>query len=279
MTTQCYVWDITVKADATDTPTLISLFKDHCKKWCFQLEKGHETGYLHYQCRVSLMVKKRRSEIIELFGISGSHYSETSNTNKSNTFYCMKEDTRIEGPWTDKTESSDVYVPSNFKLNEFLPWQETLVKLLDEKPGRHIDVLYDPDGCKGKSTITSFLHLHKKGILVPAVNDSDKIIPMVCNILMAMKMRNPKGIFIDLPRSMNQEKLGGMYHAIEVIKGQRVYDFRYAYKEWWFEPTAVWVMCNTLPDPKYLTKDRWRVWEITETNELRKVTTKGIWGA
>lgn len=279
MSVQCYVWDITVKAEDIDHDVLISKFKDHCKKWCFQLEKGHETGYLHYQCRVSLVVKKRKSEVIDLFALKGSHYSETTTVNKNNSFYCMKDDTRIDGPWTDKTESSDVYIPSNFNLSEFKPWQESLVKLLEEKPGRYIDVLYDPAGCKGKSTITSYLHLHKRGILVPAVNDSDKIIPMVCNLLMAMKMRNPRGIFIDLPRSMNQEKLGGMYHAIEVIKGQRVYDFRYNYKEWWYEPTAVWVMCNMLPNPKYLTKDRWRIWEITDDHQLRQVDMSQFWKA
>ena len=99
------VWDITIPLDKIDIKGLICLMKDNCKKYCVQIEEGDETGYKHYQCRVSLMTKLRLTGFRKTdLGILG-HLTPTSKPCASGDKfynYCSKDKTRIDGPWTDK---------------------------------------------------------------------------------------------------------------------------------------------------------------------------------
>ena len=62
---------------------MVGFLKGWAKKWTFQKEAGGTTGYLHYQVRLSLIVKRRIQEIIastkDLLP-NGAHWSITSNT-------------------------------------------------------------------------------------------------------------------------------------------------------------------------------------------------------
>ena len=91
------VYDFTASKDKTDFEVLKNLLITHCKKWVFQLEKGEETGYEHYQGRFSLKIKKRLNECIKLFGGLPWKLSATSSENSDNDFYVTKEDARIVG--------------------------------------------------------------------------------------------------------------------------------------------------------------------------------------
>jgi len=84
----------------------------------------------------------------------------------------------------------------------------------------------------------------------------------VCDILMAKQMRDPKCIFIDLPRAMDKKHLRGLFTAIEQIKKGKVFDTRYSYKEWWFDSPQVWVFTNIPPKTHYLSADRWNLYQI-----------------
>ena len=47
---QCYVYDITVKyIESLTKDAMHVMFRPLCKKYIFQLEKGLESGYVHYQ--------------------------------------------------------------------------------------------------------------------------------------------------------------------------------------------------------------------------------------
>lgn len=101
-------WDFTLKkTDDIDENIIKNILKEYCKNYAFQLEKG-ETGYIHYQGRISLKIKSRVGP--PLFN---AHWTPTSNENKSNNFYVIKSDTRILGPWTDKDR--DIYIPKQYR--------------------------------------------------------------------------------------------------------------------------------------------------------------------
>lgn len=98
MTNAVYVYDLTIPQEGTDKDELETYFNVICSKWTYQLEKGEETGFLHYQCRVSLVKKVRITGAIKLFEKYKAHVSITFAKNMGNDFYVMKEDTRVDGP-------------------------------------------------------------------------------------------------------------------------------------------------------------------------------------
>ena len=63
------VYDFTVPD--MDLMQLKETLKKHCKKWAFQKEKG-STGYIHYQGRLSLKLKKRLKNVLEIFILMAS---------------------------------------------------------------------------------------------------------------------------------------------------------------------------------------------------------------
>ena len=111
------VWDFTIPAEKTNLDSLKDILKEHCKKFVFQLEEG-ESGYKHYQGRVSLKVKARKGPKLNLT----EHWSITSGENKDNDFYVMKSDTRIGGPWSDK----DLYIPRQSRNIILKKWQQEI---------------------------------------------------------------------------------------------------------------------------------------------------------
>lgn len=154
-----------------------------------------------------------------------------------------------------------------------LPFQQQIWDNYDEFDGRSVNCVIDPVGSTGKSTLASLCDLYGRGIDMPICNDGEKLMQALCDICMGRRLRSPMMVFIDLPRSINQQKLAGMYTAIEQIKKGKLYDFRHSYKEWWIDSPQIWVFCNTIPNTCYLSKDRWRFYTIDEDKQLQPLTT------
>lgn len=251
-------WDFTVGSEKIKEDELKDLLKPLCKAWCFQLEKGNKTGYEHYQGRVSFKLKTRKGPIL----CPGIHWSPTSNENKDNTFYVMKDETRIDGPWSD--QDPEKYLPRQFRNIELYRWQKTILESAKLFDARKIDLIYDPKGESGKSTIASICEILHGGIDMPPLNDFKEIIALTCDICMERNTRDPKIIFFDLPRALDKDHLNGLYSAIEQIKKGKLYDCRYKYKSWWIDSPRCWVFSNHLPDTTLLSADRWNIWTINE---------------
>lgn len=256
----------------------INLIQPLFKHWCFQLERTPTTDRLHYQGRGSLFKKKRVPELWKLLNqteLSGMDVSECSNRSKTKEiFYTLKYDTRVEGPWTDRTWTKPQYVPRQYRglLETLYPWQQQILDSKEVFDDRHVNLIFDPDGCKGKTTIARLCALHHRALKLPAVGDAKQLIESACDILMAQENRQPGLCFIDLPRTMTMEvkKFVPSMIAIEEIKSGYVYDMRNHYKEWWFDSPAVWVTCNHLPDINYLSQDRWKIWMIGADGKLER---------
>lgn len=276
-----YVYDFTLSADNFDGTHvhLINFLKQFSKKWGFQREVGLNTGYDHFQGRLSLNEKLRINQVIDLFHDNNimANIGNTSTTSaKASMFYnyVTKEDTRIEGPWTDKNTVAK-YIPRQYRGKEstLLPWQNQVWNMFNEFlnngfSDRKINVIYDKSGNNGKSTLAHLFRLHLNGVVLPPVNDGEKLCQSCCDILMGKEIRNSVPVFIDLPRAMDKSRLYGIYSAIETILSGYVYDVRHKYKDWDYDTPFLWVCTNIEPDDSMLSKDRWNVWYINKEKVL-----------
>lgn len=273
------VWDITFSKEKVNTSEIKDFCKKYCKKWTFQEELGtskERAGYYHYQGRISLKLKARKSRVVNLLKtvidfekFHPDAVSETSCENFQNDFYCLKEHSKVIGgwEWTDKTPDEE-YIPIQYRNIELKKWQQDILNGLGNN-NRSVNILWDDKGNIGKSTLSSIGELKYNCVAVPPVNDMKDLLQSVCNILMSENNRSPNCIFMDLPRAMEKKRLIGIYSAIEEIKKGKVFDTRNRYKKWWFDSPNVWIFTNVLPSLKYLSSDRWNIWRL-ENNELVK---------
>ncbi|AXH75489.1 MAG: replication-associated protein [Circoviridae sp.] len=257
------VYDFTLSCKMEDSVIDIKKWLNMmCKKWAFQKEEG-DSGYLHFQGRFSLKVKKRLVEIKAPFKW---RLSITSKCNCTNMFYVTKEETRIEGPWTD--EDKVVYIPVQYRkyVNNLLPFQKSILNM--PVNWRVVNLIIDTTGNNGKSVTAALGELLYNGVDLPFCNDGNMLIQTVCDIIEGQQERTPGPFFLDLPRAIPKIHMAGYFTACEQIKKGKVWDCRYKYKSWWYDSPNVWVFTNKKPDLSYLSYDRWKLWEINENKEL-----------
>lgn len=266
------VWDFTIPVKSITKDELITLLKKECKEWTFQIEEDAKTKYLHYQGRVSLKLKSRKGPTL----CKGIRWSATSEANKTNCFYVLKDETRVDGPFSSKDK--EIYIPKQYRDIKLYDWQNEVINSANIFNGRIIDLIYDPIGKMGKSTVASIGELLHNGLDCPPINDSKELIQYVCNHCMDNEIRDLKLLFVDLPRAMNKESLFGIYTAIEQIKKGKLVDTRHHGKAWWIDSPRIWVFSNHLPDPTLLSADRWNIWTINKENDKldRFLGTKAV---
>lgn len=267
MTSPCASYDFRCNEDFGEYTDIIKLLDGIAKHYVFQLEQG-DTGYRHYQGRMSLIKKRRKPELLTLFSSLERrvpNYLEPTCNVEARTgdaFYMMKEDTKIAGAWTDKDKP--VYIPRQIReIKELYPWQKSVVDSAKFWDTRHINMVYCPTGNKGKTSLVGWCRAYNIARVLPSVNEAKDMLRMVCD------MPTSSMYLFDMPRSMNKDRLFGFYSAIETIKDGYAYDDRYAFKEKVFDCPQIWIFSNSLPDFNMLSTDRWIIWEIKE-KELKR---------
>lgn len=261
-------YDFTLRCDDSFTHVDVKDFlKANCKKWVFQLEKS-DTGYLHYQGRVSLIKKRRYNEVINILKFNSIHWSPTlSDTYKTSDFsYVLKEDTKVEGPWADTDE--EIYIPRQireFMTYEMFPWQRDVITWSEVWDKRTIHVIYDPRGCSGKSNLRMYLGCQGKARTIAVSNDYKDIMRNV------MDMPISRCYFIDIPRAKDNLKMREFWAAIETVKDGYAFDDRYHFKEKYFDSPNIFVIMNSLPEVSLMSTDRWKFWEITEEKAFKNL--------
>ncbi|AXH76322.1 MAG: replication protein [Circoviridae sp.] len=257
-------YDFTISCKiCDDKDKVIRYLNKVAKKWTFQQEKG-ANGYLHFQGRLSLKVKKRLTEIKTEFPI---HFSITSSYNAGNDFYVTKDDTRVEGPWSNTDEV--IYIPRQIReIEELRPWQKTVINSLSVWDTRSVNMIYCSEGNIGKSILVGWCRAHKVARALPPVNDHKDIMRMVCDL------PTSRSYLIDMPRSMNKDRLYGFYSGVETIKDGYAYDDRYSFTEKVFDCPNIWIFSNTLPDETMLSNDRWKIWCVENMELVKYVEPK-----
>lgn len=270
----CYVYDLTLRTtDADGNPIGVgdvhSTLRPWCKKWSFQLEKGTEStelnpdGYPHYQCRFAFVKKRREGEAGKWLANLGwkGKLTPTSNENRDNSFYVMKADTRVEGPWTDKDFVEPP--PKTWQLEEFLskglaPWMTQIVKMIEENDMRHINMVINPIGNKGKSLFCEYMEYEGKAFEAPPINNFDDLMQALHGV------PAQKCYLVDLPKGMRKEKLSQFFSGIEYLKNGVTYDKRYAFKKRRMGRPHIFIFTNTPPNMQYMSPDRWKLWTIED---------------
>lgn len=265
MSTQCYVYEFTLPKRELAVGDVHALLRSHCKAYTFQLERGDTTGYEHYQGRFSLFKKKRTTECAKLFTDTGIHVSPTSNNaREGEAFYCMKADTRVEGPWTEKDYKQpkpSLKCIELMKENGLYPWQTRLCEVIQGYDARKIHVVIDLEGNRGKTYCMKWMWHQLDAQIIPPMNSSEDLVGF------AMSFPNKALYVVDMPRAMKKNRLGSFYAGVETIKNGILYDKRYHGKFHVMDEPNIVVFTNTPPKKKYLSPDRWKMWTIKD-NEL-----------
>lgn len=250
-----------------------SVFKTIAKKWTFQLERGEESteknpdGYLHHQCRISLFKKTTENAVKTLLfqhDVTGFRVSHTSNEAcKGEPFYCMKEQTRVEGPWSDRDKERKLTRTAK-KLQDqgLLPWQNSLFLEVDDYDDRCIHIVIDVRGNRGKGAFCKYAYCKGWGSIVPPFEKMEDVVQF------CMSQPNEKLYIIDMPRSMPKKALASFYAGVETLKDGYLYDKRYHGKFMLIDEPNIIVFTNRAPKKMYLSLDRWKMWTITDEDEL-----------
>jgi len=253
-----YIFDFTLKAENLEHWEIQDNLDDLCKRYTFQKERS-ESGYLHYQGRVSLRTKARLNIMSRTQPwVNHCHWSVTSRAGSQNDEYVCKPDTRVEGPWEHR--GVKLFIPRQLLGITLRPWQQQLVEMAHKYEERQINLVYDPVGCIGKSIVGMYMRCHKIAKLIPALNDAKDIMQCVCS------MGTSPNYVVDLPRAMPKAKMREFYSALEQIKGGVVFDTRYKYKEIIMNPPNLFVFSNVLPDKTLLSRDRWNILVVVDNN-------------
>ena len=263
MTSPIYIFDFTTSAkDHPDGKEIKGWCKKLCKKYTVQGETG-DTGYKHWQGRISLIKKRRLNDLIKISKdmevFQDTHFSITSKGGKGDLFYVMKEDTYDEQMGRFSDTDIEKYIPRQFReIKELYPWQQYIFEHWDDWDTRTINILVDKEGCKGKSTIAGYMEVHERGFSMPACNDIKDLMRI------AYDMPSQRCYLIDFPRAMNKDKLFQFYSGIECLKNGKVYDDRYHYKQRWMDCPNIWIFTNKRPDLGLMSMDRWKIWRISD---------------
>lgn len=251
---------------------LHSKLKSVCKDGVFQGEIGDKTGYKHWQIRISLINKVRKSGLVNMMnnlhnGFNECHWTPTCTKNLQNYDYVTKERSKFIEAVSLK---SSLYIPRQVReIKELRPFQKSIIEKLGNWDSRYINYIYQPKGNVGKSLLISYLRSYRLAKCLPAILKEGKDI-----MRMVMNMPTSKAYFVDMPRAMKKDSLFGFYSAIEEIKNGYAWDDRYKFTEKIFDCPQVWIMSNSLPMLDWLSRDRWKFWTIdNKTFELNKVET------
>ncbi len=273
-----YTFDLTIGSEHLPLVEMQKWIDEVAKKWVFQEEEG-ESGYRHYQIRLSLKVKLRTHNLVEairawLVRIGTDtvdrrisiHVSPTNSRATGQDWYVQKAATRINGPWKSD-DPKPVPLPRQYKFVmdddnfDWRPWQKDIIDSADIFDARCIDLVYDPIGRIGKGLVKAYVCCSGIGKAIPAINNYKDIIQMV---MCHEEKQHYKIYFLDLPRALDFKDMRNFFGAIETIKDGYAFDTRYKFREVYFDSPRVWVMTNSLPDMNLLSKDRWRIWTIKD---------------
>lgn len=248
-------------------------------KYVFQLEKGDKKGKYHYQVYCHRLKRTRActwsktlNYLVEdwpetLVNIGCEHASKAGIAALS--AYCMKEDTRVNGPWSDRPiyRGRDMVCMQNPS-----PWQKEVIDAIAAEPNdRTINWVYNPSGSVGKTKLFKWLCFNKKAVRV-CQGTATQIKTAV------IALGSHRAYLVDLPRcSGREESIRDLFSALESIKAGWVCSAMYGKpQELFMQPPHVWIVSNDLPNLSLASADMWKVWKVESLqSKLISVSTLG----
>lgn len=305
---QLSCWDLTVwrnegKEHEVDFNKMKSFCREVAKEWAFQLEEGEVNKTRHWQVRISLKVRAYKSALANLVNDKlqpGANISPTSTNAKlpQEAWYCIKPDSRIEGPWTSKDPLTEaeleeqkkkmqedvlknieewdivggkymptVYPSQQLVLDSFENYGNMETIMTDR---RNVKVLYNLGGGIGKSEVARYLELMKIAICPDTNLDTEKMMGQVHQEHTMLA----KGVILDCARC-TKESMFDILQTAEKLKYNNFKDWRYGDRDAkkCAYPPVVWIFTNRMPPLDRLSADRWEVWVSSGVQDTPKMMT------
>ena len=280
----CYAWSITYQeVDKPNfqlfTPNQVEdcLHSLGCKNYAFQLERS-KSGRLHYQISLLLKGSSTSKSIIGKFRTHSKLTNDKdflcfapgcltvrpSHSASKSSIYCMKDETRVDGPWVFPKNTyvgKDLYSPS-----EFYPWQSDIYNYLmhSEPSDREILCIVDKFGKTGKSMFAKYLSFKHDATVLPLGLNSAQMKAAIVN-------NGPSRIYlVDIPR--NSRKSADIYDCLEEVKRGFVISSYYGKLEkMYMERPFIIVFTNYYPDIIKMSFDMWSIYEVNDSHTLTPV--------
>ncbi len=257
--------------------------------WVFQLENSNYgedsiTQNIHIQGRLNIKRRLRTKAMLDrmteaLPNVKREHIRISPTANPTKNFdYCMKEETRIQGPFSDREiEAYKVEDPllnkTLFKYQDIIinQWLTKNGKLLYNNNGRRILFVQDETGNSGKSTMVKHLAItRQKDVLVLPVCGTPN------QLSSALIDAGPYPYYIlDLPRVKPNDTnwISDILFIIEQLQNGLLCNTMYGkYKSLVMSNPQIVVMSNWII-PRELSLDRYILIDpkTCQENELDKV--------
>lgn len=245
----------------SDESLQIALEVEWVKYYGFQLEKA---SIEHYQGTFEVEPRKRFSEIGPYFQsifpelkFDGRDYLQKQDS-KAAERYCMKENTRVRGPWWKGDKYDEIAKETVYRINiELRFWQQRIVKILDgPSDDRKIWWFYEPYGGLGKTTFQKWIYQNYENVLVLGGKAAD----MKNGIVEYEKVNKclPKLILINIPKTFNMDYFSPS--GTEEVKDMFFYSGKYEGGMVHGRPPKVLIFANAKPiDTESMAADRWRI--------------------
>jgi hypothetical protein len=200
----------------------------------------HLQGYIEFS-------KKIRPSSLQLS--NKIHWEKSKGNRQTNITYCSKDNDFI----------TNFVIVKPYKIDiEFYDWQERLFTILKGEPDdRTIFWVWEPEGCRGKTTFQKWVFLNMERVVVL----SGKAADMKHQIVM-YKQKNdflPKIVLINVPRT-SIDYLS--YTGVEEIKDMFFFSPKYEGGMVCGSNPHVMIFANNRPRLEAMSEDRWHLIEV-----------------
>jgi hypothetical protein len=237
-------------------------FLVNCKDWVYQLERGEKTDLMHFQGYIETKAKLSTEDwktCLIRNGVKKFHLSPASkNGMTALKTYCMKPETRVDGPWGKRP----IYLGQDLPKSLY-PWQKKVEEICEGPiDDRKIDWVYCPKGNIGKSKFCKYMDYHKKGYSLDWGDTKD--------ILYMLAQAGAQRCYLfDLTRTKpGATRKEDIYATLEQLKNGSVVVTKYKGFKLQMESPHCFVFTNEPPDRHRMSDDRWRTWTVNEHLEL-----------
>lgn len=252
-------WFFTWNNPPMDGPAFLEMLKAlRVRMTKFQLEEAPTTKTPHFQGGAVWANAMRMSTLTKRFpGIYLERLADWE------MVYGTKSDTRIGGPW-----AFGCVIPRpvlSLKYEEMYAWQKVWFDKLSVPctEDRTVNWLWEPQGCKGKSSLMKALAVKLGAASVLSVSgDMKDIAHAVRQVLQPMKgpqLADLLVVHVDLERG---EADTVPYDIFAKLKDGRMFSPKYDSVSLLFAPVHVICTANFPPALERLSEDRWNVIEL-----------------
>lgn len=260
-----------VAKDGPNQPEIMTFLKGCAKRWTFQKEESKD-GFTHWQFTVDLKKKARPEAWRATWPKEWVGHTTPIKDAKAAWNYAGKADTRVDGPWMHTDSGGEE--PESKAMTEHKkkiiardrePWFAAVIALCLVYDHRSINFLYDPQGDIGKGNCTVLLWALGIAYRIPNMADGEKLTQFVKSCCFGKK-----AYVTDVPRSGNTT--ASFWAGMEGIKDGWAHDTRYKGVQDNMDRPVIWVWGNDLPNFKFLTPGRWKIWMVNHSKQLVRYT-------